>query len=85
LFAQKRDSKIQRNRIDLRWGKLNLKTLTFEVPEDFQKVKVIITLEPQTIKSSHKLKDGRLEINFGKSLIISEGQTLDIKIQQQNN
>ena len=56
-----------------------------EVPDDFNKVKVVITLEPQTIKSSHKLKDGRLEIDFGKTLTISEGQTLDIKIQQQNN
>jgi hypothetical protein len=84
LFTQKRQRKIQRNRIDLRWGKLNLKTLAFEVPEDFHKVKVVITLEPQTISSSHKLKDGHLEITFEKSLTISESQTLDIKIQQQN-
>ena len=84
LFAQKRDSKIQRERIELRWGKLNLKTLAFTVPEDFHKVKVVVTLDRKTLNNSHKLKDGRLEITLTKKLAISENQILDIAIQQQD-
>ena len=84
LFVQQRQSKIQRQRIEVRWGKLNLNTLAFAVPGDFNKVKVTVILGRKVIPSIHKLKDGRLEITLTNKLIISEKQYIDVTIQQQD-
>jgi len=84
LFSQKRDRKIQRERIELRWGKLNLKTLAFAVPEDFHKVKVVVMLDHQAVSSSHKLKDGRLEIKLAKGQLVNEDQTLEVAIHRKD-
>jgi len=83
-FAQNRDSKMQRERIELRWGRLALKSLAFAVPENFQLVKVSITAAGKSIENDHKLKDGRVEITLSKKLTISEDQVLEVTIERQD-
>jgi uncharacterized protein (DUF608 family) len=82
-FAQVRDSKIQHEIIHLRWGKLNLNTLAFVIPEDFKKVKVTARLGPKISGIKHTLNDCRLEITFKKKITIKENQRLYITIQRQ--
>ena len=81
-FTQKRDSGTQREQIELRWGRLSLKSLAFAVPEDFQSVRVSITAAGKPIQSDYKLKDGRLEITLKKRLVVTENQMLEVIIQQ---
>ncbi len=83
LFLQKRDSKIQRERIELRWGQLSVNSLAFAVPDNFRSVKVSVTAAGKPVKHDYTLKDGRLEITLKKKLVLSENQTLDVTIQQQ--
>jgi len=83
LFLQKRDSKIQRERIDLRWGQLSVKSLAFAVPDNFRPVKVSVTAAGKPVKHDYTLKAGRLEITLENKLVLSENQTLDVTIQQQ--
>jgi hypothetical protein len=82
LFKQKRESKEQTDRIELRWGQLSLETLAFTVPQDFQSVRVSITAAGKPIESDYKIKDGRLEVTLNKKLILTENQILEVIIQQ---
>ena len=79
-FAQKRDSKAQREEIEVRWGRLRLKSLAFAVPENFRSVKVLVTVAGRPVKIDHTLKDGRLDIILKKELVLSENQTLEVSI-----
>ncbi len=83
MFAQKRDSKTQREQIELRWGRLGLKSLAFAVPDTFRSVKVSVTAAGKPVKNDYALKDGRLVINLKKKLVLFENQTLEITIQRQ--
>ena len=82
-FAQKREGRTQRERIELRWGRLTLKSLAFAVPEEFRSVSVAVEAQGQPVKVDHTLKDGRLEITLDKKLVLSESQTLEITIRRQ--
>jgi hypothetical protein len=79
-FSQKRKGKTQLEQIDVRWGRLRLKSLAFAVPENFRKVKVSITATGKPIEVDYVLNDGRLDIILKKDLILSEGQILEVKI-----
>jgi len=82
-FAQKRDGRIQRERIELRWGRLSLKSLAFVVPEEFRPLKVSLTAAGKPVESDHKLKDRRVEIILSKELTIYENQALEVTIERQ--
>lgn len=83
LFSQQRENKIQHEKIELRWGKLNLNTLAFAVPKDFNKVNLNIKLDDKELSNNYKLKDGRVEIILTKKLTVSGNQNLDITIENQ--
>jgi len=82
-FVQQRDVRTQREQIVVRWGKLNVKTLAFAVPERFRSVKVAVTLDGKAIGANHTLRNQRLEIALKSGLQVSEGQTLSIAIDGQ--
>jgi len=79
-FAQKRDSKAQREEIELRRGKLRLKSLAFAIPENLRKVKVLVEAAGRPVKIDYSLKDRRLDIILKKELVLSENQTLEVSI-----
>ncbi|MCH7558985.1 MAG: hypothetical protein IIB56_16250, partial [Planctomycetes bacterium] len=74
----------QREQIELRWGRLSLKSLTFAVPDNFRSVKVTIATAGKPVKNDYTLKDGRIEITLKKKLVLSENQKLDVTIQRQD-
>jgi len=81
-FAQQRRARKQREQISVRWGKLNVKTLAFAVPEQFRSVKAVVTLDGREIPSDHTLNNGRLEITLKKKLLVYKDQTLSITIDR---
>ena len=80
-FSQKRDGRVQREQIDLRWGRLNLRSLAFAVPKNFQRLRAEVTVGGKPIRSRHTLEDGRLEIRFPRKLVLSENQMLEVTIR----
>jgi uncharacterized protein (DUF608 family) len=82
-FVQKRDSRIQSERIEMRWGQLALKSLAFTVPEDFGSVKVSVMVAGQPIETDYSLNGSRLEIILKKKTALSENQALEITITRQ--
>jgi uncharacterized protein (DUF608 family) len=81
-FAQERDGLIQSERIELRWGRLGLRSLAFTVPEDFRSVKVFVMTGTEPIKNDYMLKGGRLDITLKKKLILTENQVLRVIIHR---
>jgi len=81
-FSQKRQADTQAEQIEVRWGKLNLKTLAFAVPQDFRPVGVSVTVQGQAVESSYQLREGRVEITLKKELVLSEGQVLQVVIRK---
>jgi non-lysosomal glucosylceramidase len=79
-FAQKRTGKTQRQDIELRWGRLRLKSLAFTAPDKLQRVKVSVTAAGKPVDVDYAINDGRLDIILKKELVLSEGQTLEVKI-----
>ena len=79
LFAQKRSAREQTDRLELRRGRLALKTLLLDLPEDAKPSKVTVALGDKAIDSTHTLQDSTLTITTDAT--IPEGQTLSITIQ----
>jgi hypothetical protein len=83
-FSQKRDDKAQRESIQLRWGKLGVETLAFEIPEDFPVARITVAIDRVVVKSQYTIKDGRIEITLVKRQVVSEDQTLTVAIHQRS-
>ena len=81
-FSQKRNGKTQHEQIELRWGRLALKSLAFEVPENFKPAQVTLTTAGGSSKCDYTLKDRRVEISLKDALVLTPGQMLVVTIQR---
>jgi uncharacterized protein (DUF608 family) len=80
-FAQTRAQGSQREQIALRWGRLNLKTLTFAVPQDWKAVNVTARIGDKPVSSRHTVQDGRIQIELAEPARLSEGQEMEVAIR----
>ena len=80
-FAQTRTKDLQREQIELRWGRLNLQTLIFSVPEDWKAVEVAIRLGDQPVDHESTLREDCLGIELNRELKLSKGDTLEVEIR----
>ncbi len=81
-FEQKRNASSQREKIDLKWGRLRLKSLAFELPKGFNVDGVTVKVMGKTISNSHSLKDRRLSIQLDEETTLSKGQMLTVVIDR---
>ncbi|HPC95999.1 MAG TPA: GH116 family glycosyl hydrolase [Sedimentisphaerales bacterium] len=82
LFVQNRSNAAQRERIELRWGLLNLKSVAFCVPPEWKNVDIEIRCEGKTLRCTHSLDAGELRIELAEPVRLSAGQALDIAIRR---
>ena len=61
-FRQRREGNIQRETVELKWGKLRLRSLAFDVPDGSKVAKVSITAGGRPIVAQHVLKDNQVQI-----------------------
>ena len=78
LFAQKREGGRQTERIEVKRGKLQVKTLVFELPKDAKCSKLTVTLGGKPLEAAHDLKTGQLALTLAAKTTVAEGQTLAI-------
>jgi len=81
-FSQKRQAEAQTEQIEVCWGRLNLKTLSFAVPQDFRPAGVSVTAQGQPVEFSYQLRETRVEITLKKEVVLSEGQVLQVVIRK---
>jgi non-lysosomal glucosylceramidase len=81
-LTQKRDDKVQRERIAVNWGRLRVETLAFEIPDDFDVDRVTASLDHVVIRSSYTLKGRRVEIKLVRPQVAEQGHTLEVAIHR---
>jgi hypothetical protein len=81
-FSQKRQADAQAEQIEVRWGRLNLKSLSFAVPQDFRSAGVSVTVQGQPVESSYQLRESRVEVTLKKELVLSQRQVLQVVIRK---
>jgi len=79
-FAQKRSEHEQLEQIVLRWGKLRVQQLSFQLPEGAAAKKVTLTNAGQPLSVNVRQEGNRLTLTLSQPVIIAAGQTLEVKI-----
>jgi hypothetical protein len=80
-FTQKREGKAQRETIELRWGKLRLRTLAFALPGNVRPTTVSVTVDGNPIAATHALTNSRLTITLAADAGLQAGQKAEIVIE----
>jgi hypothetical protein len=66
--------------ISLKWGSLRLRTLTLEMPEQFQPATVSVELDGRPVPSNHSLSNTRLTLTLSDTLRLAANQQLTIRL-----
>jgi uncharacterized protein (DUF608 family) len=77
-IAQKRDGKSQHQAVEVKWGKLSLKTLALEVPRGSRVDQVQITAARQPIEAKFVQGGQRVVVTLAREIEIHEGQTIEV-------
>jgi uncharacterized protein (DUF608 family) len=77
LFSQKREGNTQTERIEVRSGRLRVKTLVFELPEGRAAAQVTVKANGRAVESTHALDGGRVTITLAAEVTITEGQSIE--------
>ncbi|HPD14815.1 MAG TPA: GH116 family glycosyl-hydrolase [Planctomycetota bacterium] len=79
LFTQKRQAGRQTARLEVRHGKLQVKSLVFELPEDARPSKLAVSLGDRPLEATHELAANRLTVTLPSRVSVAEGQTLGLE------
>jgi len=80
-FHQKRDAAGLRAGLEVRWGRLRLRTLVLELPEGAKVAAVDVTAAGAPIRATHQVEGGRVTITLGAETVVPAGQSLEITIR----
>jgi uncharacterized protein (DUF608 family) len=78
-LAQKRADAAQQQTVDVKWGRLRLRTLAFAVP-GATATRVSVNAAGSSIPATFGTKGERVEISFGSEVVLKAGQALEIMI-----
>jgi hypothetical protein len=80
-FAQKREGRTQRATVDLKYGRLRLRTLQIALPESGQPKSVAVRLGGQPAAAGHSLDGRRLTLTLGAETVIEPGKALEVVVE----
>ncbi|MFQ6099341.1 MAG: glucosylceramidase, partial [Armatimonadota bacterium] len=81
LFVQDRDGRKQTDRIEVRYGRLELASLVFELPDGVEPSNVVVEVAGERVLASHVVRDGRLLITLPARMTVSEGEAVAVSAQ----
>jgi non-lysosomal glucosylceramidase len=81
LFTQHRINAEQMERIEVRHGKLALKSMDFAVAPGMTPSEVIVRVGDKTVKSGFVVKEGTIKITLASGVTVGEGQAVDVHIK----
>ncbi|MHC4456837.1 MAG: hypothetical protein ACYS0I_07050, partial [Planctomycetota bacterium] len=81
LFSQHRQLNIQENRIEVRSGKVSLRTLVLGIGTYVRTPDVSVQLSGRPIKASSTIEANQLVIRFREEIEIKHGEFLDVLIK----
>ncbi len=77
-FSQKRQGGAQQDTIEVKWGKLRLKTLSFVPAENAKAEKVNVTINVKAVEAAHKVEDGKVKITLVVEVTLEAGQKIEV-------
>jgi hypothetical protein len=80
-FSQQRRDRIQKDRLDLRWGKLRLKTLAFDLPAGTRASDVRVTVNGKAVEARSATKDHRVSITLAEPAVIAAHQNIEVMLR----
>jgi len=80
-IAQKRQDRTQVERVAVKWGQLQLRTLALELPPDARPGQVAATLDGKDLAVGHKPEGARVVLTFPAETTIKEGQELAVTLK----
>ncbi len=81
-FSQTRRGTVQREQIELRWGRLTLQSLAFALPADWTTAGVAVRLNDKDLSNKTLFGAGRVEIEMNDSQTLSPGDRLEVEIRR---
>jgi len=79
-FRQTRTGATQTGRLEVKWGKLRLRSLSFALPANLRPQQVRVKSGDAEIASTHTLADGKLTIDLASDLLLQAGQKIEVVI-----
>ena len=79
-FSQKREPTALRARVELRWGRMHLKTLALAIPEKAQPRQVSVKVAGATVGAGHGVADGRLTITLASETVLEPDKALEVLV-----
>ncbi len=79
-FSQQRDDAGQHNAIELKWGKLRLRSLAFALADKANPKSVRVTANGAEAACKHRVENGKLLIDLAADAVITAGQKIDVTV-----
>ena len=79
-ISQKREDKGQHQRVEVRWGKLRVKTLAFEVAEGLQVGRSSVVSAGQQVPCTHHQVGRRITLNLEQETHLTAGQAIEVEL-----
>jgi len=80
LFRQRRRDGTQSDEIEVRWGRLRLRSLAFAIPQRMKRASVAVRLDGKPIATTHCLEGTRLLIQLRDPIVVPRGHALEVRI-----
>jgi non-lysosomal glucosylceramidase len=80
LFTQKRKAGEQTDRIEVKHGKLEIKSMVFELRPDAMASKVLVKIAGKTVEVKHSLENGVITIELPSRITLRQGQSVEVTI-----
>jgi hypothetical protein len=77
-FSQKRDAATQYQSIDIKWGKLRVRTLAFSLAPEGRSEKFLVLLSGKPVDATFRRTGSRVDVTLGSDLVLGTGQLLEI-------
>ena len=79
-IQQTRGADSQRNQIEVVWGSLEVRTLSFELPADTELQSTQVTLGDRDVAHQARQEGQRVTISLQDELVISEGEVIQVQM-----
>jgi len=79
-LAQTREASEQTETIEVRYGRLRLKTLAFETPENQRPGKVEVRLSAKAVPATLQVSGAKVLVTLTEPMVVAAGQTLEVKL-----
>jgi hypothetical protein len=79
-FSQKRVGNTQTEKLEVKWGRLRLKTLAFDLPDNCKAGNVSVKCAGRTVKANFEMKNNRVVIILRNDVKIQHNEAIEVEI-----